>query len=52
VAGLALRIAGYKNVLVYEGSIYEWSRNPQLELVSGMDDFIIEAASVEDGDCG
>jgi len=51
VASLALRIAGYENVMIYEGSMYEWSRNPQLELVRGLDDVIIEAASVED-DCG
>ena len=52
MAGLALKIAGFKNVMVYEGSMHEWSRNPQLELVSGLDDFVIRAASVEDDDCG
>ncbi|MCL2377191.1 MAG: hypothetical protein FWC76_07345 [Defluviitaleaceae bacterium] len=52
MAGLALRIAGYENVIVYEGSMYEWSRKPQLELVRSLDDVIIEAASVDDDDCG
>jgi len=53
VAGLALRIAGFENVQIYEGSMHEWSRYPQLELVAGMDDRVIGAAAVEDGDdCG
>ena len=52
VAGLALRIAGFGNVLVYEGSMHEWSREIGLELVAG-DDRLMQAASVEDdGDCG
>ena len=37
--------------MVYDGSIYEWSRKPHLELVTGMDDFVIKAASVDNG-CG
>ena len=52
MAGLALRNAGFDNVLVYEGSMHEWSRNPHLELITGMDDRIMQAASVEDDDCG
>lgn len=52
VAGLALRIAGFKNTLIYEGSMHEWSRQPGLELVAGMDDRIITAAAIEDDDCG
>jgi 3-mercaptopyruvate sulfurtransferase SseA len=48
VAGLALKNAGFENVMVYDGSMYEWSRNPWLELVSGIDDFVIRAASVDD----
>ena len=53
MASLALRIAGFDNVLVYDGSMYEWSRKLQLELVAEMDDFVIRAASIEDDDdCG
>lgn len=33
LAALALRTIGYKNVIVYEGSMYEWSRHPGLSLV-------------------
>jgi len=53
VGGLALRVAGFDNVLVYEGSVFEWSRMPELELLLGMDNNrrVIAAASVDD-DCG
>ena len=30
LAGMALREAGYKNVWVYDGSMYEWTRHPAL----------------------
>ena len=52
VAGLALRIAGFGDVSVYEGSMHEWSREFGLELVTGVDDRVVQAASVEDDDCG
>ncbi|MCL1935078.1 MAG: rhodanese-like domain-containing protein [Defluviitaleaceae bacterium] len=32
LAGIALRTLGYKNVIIYEGSMYEWSRNISLAL--------------------
>ena len=48
MAGLALKIAGFKNAMVYDGSMYEWSRRPHLELVRGLDDVILHAASIED----
>lgn len=32
LAGLALRSIGYENVIVYEGSMYEWSRHKALML--------------------
>jgi len=56
VAGLALRLAGLENVMVYDGSMHEWSRYPHLELVRGLgldldlDDVVLEAAAVK-GDC-
>jgi len=52
VAGLALRIAGYENTMVYEGSMHEWSRSPHLELVT-TDERQITAAGTNtiDDDC-
>ena len=32
LAALALRAIGYQHVIVYEGSMYEWSRHPALAL--------------------
>ena len=32
LAGIALRSVGYTNVIVYEGSMYEWTRHPALAL--------------------
>jgi len=53
VAGLALRIAGFENVMVYDGSMYEWSREMGLALVHGMDDRVMLAAGeADDGGCG
>jgi len=51
VAGVALRIAGFDNVVVYDGSMFEWSRNPQLEVVEGIDYRIVAAASFENDNC-
>lgn len=34
LASLALRQVGYTNTIVYEGSMYEWSRHPGLALVT------------------
>lgn len=31
-AAIAIRLAGFKNVLLYDGGIYEWSRVPYLKL--------------------
>jgi len=35
VVGFALHLVGHPDVRVYDGSMYEWSRHPELPLVTG-----------------
>jgi len=44
---MALRIAGFNNVLDYDGSIYEWSRTPSLDLITGVDGAKLPKAGID-----